>query len=1165
MWFAAEGRLISVLGGKMVKSERLTNRIIDIEWDRSGWMWALDSNGSVFRCSTHEGLAIVERKWEGSGPNRKSRNSNFGMVEQTSDGRIWVVDSNPNTPPRYLNVTDDKWIESDLLDSGGTHRNYAIIEPEEGRLLISGDESISYLSGRNWRSIDNAILNLTDRETFMAMGKDGYLWILQANNRFARIDYQGNRWKSFPKLNFQCDWEGNRTCFLSEKGELVIHNTYRDEWTNYGLQDGLIDNALVVIPSSRGDLWIAGSHENQAAVSQFDGKKFELHQLPELGNIISRFSARSLSDGSLVFGSGQEEGLRNGIGGIVRFRYLNGKYVKERLRNSHPRVISIKEDPHGDLLYSKDRIYRFAADNQFSPLDVPAEFRVSWIDDFHIQENGNLWFCNWGEGIRFFDGNNWHSFSENEGLSSNYVSNLLILDPGNAFALTARGLDRFHNGRWDKVNGGPEFNGIREGSTLKLSSDGFVWVSLAYRAWYFRQESRLSLTKHFKCLRFKTNDLAPKTFVAFENTGDKYSNSIYLTWSGRDPWAETPAKDLVFSHQIDQEEWSPFSLEKSKYISKLEPGNHTFKVKARDQDGNIDPNPAVLSISIFAPFWQSAWFIALIIVTPITVIGLIFLLLAQRLRHMAELDRARTRFMTNISHELRSPLTLIMMPLEKFLNENNNTNEYSNGLGTALRNAKRLSLLIEQLLDLRKAKAGSYKIHPKAGDVIRFTKAVLADLDNIASSRKQQLHFFHDADVYNTYFDEEVYHKILDNLVLNAIKHSPVRSNISVTLRFGAMDGFGEDKIRLIVEDHGYGIKPEILKRIFEPFYSRGKKGVKQSQRSYGVGLALVKELVDLCGATIAVESPTQYDNGRKYGSRFTVEFQEMPAIEKILIPADFKEGAVDESENSSSIPFPVVLSKKQNEKALILLVEDHIELREYIAQELALEFTVIQAANGREGIDMAMERIPDLILADVVMPEMDGIAFCDTIKRNLSTSHIPIILQTSLASDQKETEGLKAGAIDYITRPISMTLLVGRIRNHLRFQNQYAIYLRSQLLAADKDASSAKNDVELEFVRKIRSILQENWADIHFNTEILAQHLGMSRSSFYYKFKALTHLSPAAVIKNYRLDKAVDLLRKGKPVCEVASLIGYSETSPFYRAFKKRFHCPPSEFQKEA
>ncbi len=129
------------------------------------------------------------------------------------------------------------------------------------------------------------------------------------------------------------------------------------------------------------------------------------------------------------------------------------------------------------------------------------------------------------------------------------------------------------------------------------------------------------------------------------------------------------------------------------------------------------------------------------------------------------------------------------------------------------------------------------------------------------------------------------------------------------------MDGFGEDKIRLIVEDHGYGIKPEILKRIFEPFYSRGKKGVKQSQRSYGVGLALVKELVDLCGATIAVESPTQYDNGRKYGSRFTVEFQEMPAIEKILIPADFKEGAVDESENSSSIPFPVVLSKSKMKK----------------------------------------------------------------------------------------------------------------------------------------------------------------------------------------------------------------------------------------------------------
>lgn len=1162
VWFAAEGRLISVLGENMEKSKRLTNRIVDIEWDRSGWMWALDSNGTLFRCSTQEGLAIVEQKWEGPGPARKSRYKSFGMVEQTSDGRIWVVDSNPNTPPRYLNVTDDKWIETDLLGSGGTHRNYAIIEPEEGRLLISGDESISYMSGRNWRSIDNALLNLTDRESFMAMGKDGYLWVLQTDNRFARIDYQANRWKSFPKLNFQSDWGGNKACFLSEAGELVIRNTHRDEWLNYGLQDGLIDNALVVIPSSRGDLWIAGSHENQAAVSQFDGKKFVLHQLPELGAIISRFSARSLSDGSLVFGSGQEEGLRNGIGGIVRFRYLNGRYVKERLRNSHPRVISIKEDPYGDLLYSKDQIYRFA-DNQFSPLDVPLEFRVRWIDDFHIQENGNLWFCNWGEGIRFFDGNNWHSFSENEGLSSNYVSNLLVLGLGDVFALTAKGLDRFHDGRWQKVNG-PEFNGIREGSTLKLSSDGFVWVSLANRAWYFRQESRLSPTKQFRCWRFKADDLAPKTFVAFEPPGSKYSNSVYMTWSGRDPWAETPAKDLEFSYQIDQEEWSAFSLEKSMYISKLEPGNHTFKVKARDQDGNIDPNPAVLSLSIYAPFWQSTWFIALIIVIPIAVIGLIFLLLMQRLRHMAELDKVRTRFITNVSHELRSPLALIMMPLEKFLNENN-TNEYSKGLGTALRNAKRLSLLVEQLLELRKAKAGSLKIHPKCGDMIRFTKAVLADLNNIASSRKQQLHVSFNADVYNTYFDQDVYHKILDNLVLNAIKHSPSLSNISVTLSFGAIGGFGEDKIRLIVEDHGYGIEPDILKRIFEPFYHYQRKNcVKQNQRSFGIGLALVKELVDLCGATIAVESPTQYDNGRKYGSRFIVEFQEMPAIEEILIPSDFNEGPVDETENST-IPFPDVLSKKQNEKALILLVEDHIELREYIAEELAPEFTVIQAANGREGVDVAMERMPDLIVADVVMPEMDGIAFCHAIKENLSTSHIPIILQTSLASEEKETRGLGAGAIDYITRPISMTLLAGRIRNQLKIQKQYAIHLRSQLLApTDEDTSSAKNDAELEFVNEIRSILQKNWINADFKTETLARYLGMSRSSFYQKFKAIIHLSPATVIKNYRLDKAADLLRQGKPVCEVASLVGYSETSPFYRAFKKRFHCGPSEFQKK-
>ncbi|MDQ8183505.1 hybrid sensor histidine kinase/response regulator transcription factor [Pelagicoccus sp. SDUM812005] len=1165
VWFASRGAIFSALGEEVVMSRGIAAAILDIEFDQSGQLWALDAQGSVVCCETEDGVASVKRSWQGTGGFPAGRLGRVGMIEVDSEGIVWFVDSNPQRAPRSYDPRKDVWEEVDLRKAGGNNVNYSILEPQSGRLLISGNESISYRSGADWASISNANLRLTDFTTYMSLGRDGQVWFVQSNSsqgrsRLARVDYSGRRWKDYANLNFQCEWGEGRLCFLTKKGEFVIHDTARGEWELFSLEDGLIDNPLVALLSAKGEIWIAGSHENEAAVNQFDGEKWIRHDLPELGEIVSRFGARSFSDGSLLFACGQETTIEPGKGGIVRFRPQGEGYVKERLEDTHNRIIAIQEDSEGNLLYSKDRIFRYGEDT-FSGIEVPRKHRVSWIDEFHTQSDGKLWFCNWGQGVHYFDGSKWRMFTESDGLSSIYVSNLMVQKDGTVLALTAKGLDRYQHGQWQNVKG-PAISGIREGTTLRSSSDGSVWVNLASRSWYFRKNSRENAAMNFRSLRFKPDALPPETRIVSMDERSKYSDTAYISWTGVDPWSETPQIDLLFSYQLDQGRWSPFSKDASTHFSELEPGDHRLRVRALDQDGNVDTSPAVLSFTVYAPFWETPWFVATAVAVPIIVIGLIILLLAQRIRHMAELDGLRTRFLMNISHELRSPLSLIMLPLEKFIQEHG-IDENSKGLATALRSTRRLNQLVEQLLELHKAKAQKYKLNPKAGDVVRYTRAVVADFDSLASSRNQTVQFSCKEESYLTRFDEDIYRKILDNLVLNAIKHSPANSEVTVTLEKGEDSGLGTGQLRLVVEDNGAGIQPNVLKRIFEPFYNNSENS-SQRIRSFGIGLALVKELVDFCQATIAVESPVKDSEGRRFGSRFTIEFSNMPEFEAPQLEAASWEANEPEGRGVTVSETPATL-ESESDRAVVLLVDDHNELREYIAEELAVDFTVIEAEGSREGIDLATEKVPDLIIADVMMPEMDGIAFCRALKENAATSHIPVILQTSLASEEKEVASFEAGAIDYLTKPTSVTLLKKRIQSHLDAGKRHAKFLRTQLLEPEAEVSAAVNDSEAELVKRIRSVVEQNWSQPDFNTDMLASEIGMSRSSFYLKCKAITNVSPAEAIKSYRLAKAKELLSSGKSVAEVATLVGYLETSSFYRAFKKRFNCTPSEFQKQA
>ncbi|MDQ8179585.1 ATP-binding protein [Pelagicoccus sp. SDUM812005] len=1169
LWFAGNGRVVSVRGDEVVKSEAIASRLLEVELDREGQLWALAEDGSVFRCARDAGAALVQERWDGPGAHRRAKE---GMIEATRDGLVWVVDSVTRRPPRFYDPQRRTWTMCGIRDSGGDHENLSIVEHPNGDLLISGPQSISYQKAGRWGAVPTIEQRFSDPTTLMNVGEDGYLWCLQSGrmpsqNRLLRIDYTGERWSGLEGLNFQCDWGEGKRCFLSVSGELAIHHAQEDRWEVYAKEDGLIDTPVVAIVSQKGELWVAGAHDNTAAVSRFDGRDWRRETLPSLGRMISRFSARSLADGSLVFAYGHDRFHEKGEGGIVRFWPDAGGYRQERLQGLfYNRILSIQENAKGTLFYSKNRIFEYE-NGSSKRLQVPLKGGDSSIDEFHFQGDEQLWYCNWGQGVHFFDGEDWQVFTEKDGLSSNYVSNLLVLEEGIVYALTTKGLDRFEHGQWQAV-AGPDLRGIRDGSSLRISSDGSIWVNQASRGWHFGHNSRTHPELGFRCWRFQPDRLAPETEVSFAFEPSKYSDSAYVSWAGVDPWAETSHRDLQFSYQIDGGEWSPYGLRKSMHLAALRPGEHIFRVKARDRDGNVDTSPAELAFSVYFPFWESRWFLALSVAVPLVMIGLLLLLLIQRLRHMAELEGLRTRFLMNISHELRSPLSLIMMPLEKWARGEEN-DERSKDLAMALRSSRRLNQLVDQLLDLHKARAQKYKLNPKNGDIVRYTRTVVADFENLAASREQSLRFFADAESYATRFDEDIYRKMLDNLVLNAIKHSPPNTEISVSLATAEIAG-GEG-VRLVVEDDGAGIKPSALKRIFEPFYNDSKPSSPRL-RSFGIGLALVKELVDFCGATISVESPVKHSEGRGYGSRFAIEFPEMPRVEAANAAIKGEERVLEGACRAAAAR-PAESCKESGGRPLVLLVDDHDELRDYLAAELGKDFAILQARGSREGLAIARERLPDLIVSDVLMPEMDGVDFCDALKEDSLTSHIPIILQTSLASEESEAAGFEAGAIDYVSKPISVSLLRKRIASHLEARKRYAAHLRNQLLEPaseqvvdpNADAGHAENDADLKFVKRMQAILAERWNQVDFNTDQLASELGMARSSLYSKCKAIANITPAELIKSYRLSKAKDLLKRGKSVTEVAGLVGYLETRSFYRAFKKRFHCTPSEFQKEA
>lgn len=508
-------------------------------------------------------------------------------------------------------------------------------------------------------------------------------------------------------------------------------------------------------------------------------------------------------------------------------------------------------------------------------------------------------------------------------------------------------------------------------------------------------------------------------------------------------------------------------------------------------------------------------------------------------------EQFKSRFLANISHEFRTPLTLINGHVE-VLKENGRKEDFSH-FEEIEQNGKRLLTLINQLLDLSKMESGEYKLHYKRGNVLNEASMLVQSFHSYAEQHNILLQLNQTERVKvslaeNPFiYSSEALTVIITNLLSNAIKYTPSGGNITVEI------DYKHNKLLITVTDTGKGIDSEDISKIFDRFYQVDDPA-QRAYAGFGIGLALVKELAVLHGGDIIAKSPSEG------GCVFTFWIKSSET--------ENNENTVSAEQN---IAFPVkeenqIVNSRQinTELPLLLIVEDQPELRHFIIQNLGKEYQYVEASNGKDGIRLAEELLPDLIISDVMMPDKDGFELCETLKSNVATSHIPIILLTAKAEQKDILIGLETGADDYLAKPFSLTELKLRVKNILNFKELIRKKFEGNILPTAEETPELNNR-DRKFVNDVTQLVEKNISNLQFGVNILAEGVFLSISQLTRKLKTITGKTPADFIRNIRLEKAMELLKKGESIGDTAWAVGFEDSVYFSKVFKKHFGFPPS------
>lgn len=740
----------------------------------------------------------------------------------------------------------------------------------------------------------------------------------------------------------------------------------------------------------------------------------------------------------------------------------------------------------------------------------------------------------------------------------------------------------------------------------------------------------------FKVFRKIPDNNPPQTnILVYPEYVDNSGNTL-ISWTGEDYLNQTPSSILRYSYRLNGGEWSEFSKDLSHTFTGLKNGFYSIEVRAMDIDGNIDPSPSIAEFEVLPPVWKQTWFIVLIAGFIILIFIFEYRIISKNkklsvlnislrdavtqleskkkkienqneeiIKHQRDLEqnnqllesknheieaqrdalkdlvvqietlsRAKVKFFTNITHEFRTPLSLILGPVETLTKAEDPVSEKFNLYQIIKRNALRLQKLINQLLEIRRIETGTMELTLRRENIVKFVRDIKELFNNQSMQKFIQFTFTSDINHYDIYFDQDKIEKIVFNLLSNAFKYTQDYGKISVSISINhfskpKIEGFNKDLDKFIiftVKDTGKGIEPERLAGIFERFKSADISLAVSNMQSTGIGLSYIKELVEFHEGRIFVESrPGE-------GTTFTI------LIPKNLQPSGLQPQPVEltafdlsksldanliDIEETETVNGHVHEDKIDIEKYSLLIVEDNEDIKVYLKSLLKSKYNIITAKNGKEGLEKLSQEEIDLIISDIMMPEFDGLKLCKEVKSNFETSHIPVLLLTAKTLKKSELTGYESGADDYITKPFDPEILELKIKNIFDTREKLKARFMKDFKFKPKEIKVTSADEQL--LNRMVELMEEHISDADFDVNKMCDMVNLSHMHFIRKVKQLTGKKPVDLLKSFRLQRAKQLLEQDKlNISEIAYMVGYDLPNSFSRAFKKEFGISPTEFVNE-
>ncbi len=980
-------------------------------------------------------------------------------------------------------------------------------------------------------------------------------------------------------------------------------------------KNGLSNNAVLSINKDHDkNIWVGLDGEGIDMIEAGTNKVFHFPKDFENENTLSFSSVYSICVDAF-----NDIWLGTSGYGVIHLKVsktAKGKYyLKEYDQLSHPgkaRPISItsnivytivEEKPN--LLWFGTRgggIYKYNALTKEieEHIQASANKKNSLSNDdvlsLYIDKEEQLWIGSSGGLHRMFLSSKPYKiehFTEHEGLPNNTIHGILEDLNTNLWLSTNRGLVMYNREKntfksFDPNDGlkntefadGAAFQSTRSSKLFFGGVDGLdiVYPDKLYTQNYFPrltltdfQVRNATITPGDESLILKNNiDVTDNIVLNYDQ------NFIGFSFTILDYWNKQKSEYAYFLENFDKD-WNYIGQQQFLSLTNIPPGNYKLNINYTNENGDWGIAPKVMMITVTPPFWKTSWAYAAYILLALCLQAGIVIFIRWRAREkramaidkfktqqLKELNDYKLQFFTNIAHEFRTPLTLILGPVASLLHKSTGSGDEKQ-LKTIYSNSLRLQKLIDELIQFRKIESGKDNLVISIIDLIPFTQEIIESFQQHAIDRDVHLEFHPEPDTLKSYVDHKKLEKILINLISNAIKYNSKGGMVSVTLK--------ESKGNAIfsIRDEGIGIAEEDQKKIFESFYHNPADVASANglEESTGIGLSLTKSLVQIHRGEIQVESKV----GK--GSLFKVmipiskkHYVDLPEENAMMLSSHHLPEKVSmefETDHYVSDTTETETTKSQvKHEYSLLVVDDHASIISLLDNILSDKYVIHKARNGKKAIQILEEERIDLVISDVIMPDMDGLTLCKKIKENIQTSHVPVILLTAKGEIENRIEGLEVGADSYIPKPFHPEHLFIRIEKLIERMELIRKKFKNFAHLELTQLSTGIGEKDDTFFLKITQCIQLHLSEPEFNANTIAEEVGMSKASLYKKVKTITSLTPHGLIKQYRLKKAADLLRNSNiSVSEVIYETGFNSRSYFYKSFNEMFHCHPKDFER--